>query len=48
MKNPGVKPEDKEWLWEETPRANPQPPWYPSFISSEETQEKNKVTDLEI
>jgi hypothetical protein len=28
VKNPGIKPEDKDWLWEETPSVNPQVPWY--------------------
>ncbi len=49
MRNPGIKPEDKEWLWGEIPSASPQAPGTIKFNNSlEETQEKEKAAKLEI
>ena len=40
MRNPGIKPEDKEWLWGEIPSASPQAPGTNHPFLFEEVQEE--------
>jgi hypothetical protein len=49
VRNPGIKPEDKEWLWGETPSASPQVPGTVLYCSElvSKTEEGEDVKVLE-